>query len=64
MNTSPPITLAERLAKVPNGELSVRLAKARVCVMYSQTSYQREAAMREIDDLKRAMFERGLGVAE
>ena len=64
MNTSEPITLAERLAKVPNGALAVRLSLARTRLAYSQTSYQRAKAMDEIDAIKRAMFERGLTVAE
>jgi len=64
MNTSEPITLADRLAKVPNGALSVRLSLARTRFAYAQTSFQRAKAMDEIDAIKRVMFERGLGVAE
>ena len=64
MNTSEPISLAERLAKVPSGALSVRLSLARTRFAYSQTSFQRAKAMDEIDAIKRAMFERGLSVAE
>jgi hypothetical protein len=64
MNTSEPISIAERLAKVPNGALSVRLSLARTRFAYAQTPIQRAAAMREIDALKKVMMERGLGVAE
>lgn len=64
MNTSEPITLAERLARVPNGALSVRLSLARTRFAYAQTPLQRAKAMDEIDAIKRAMFERGLTVAE
>ena len=49
MNTSEPITLAERLAKVPTGALSVRLSLARTRLAYSQTPFQRLKAMEEID---------------
>ena len=63
MNTSDPPTLLERLAKVPNGALSVRLSLARTRFAYAQTPYQREAAMREIDAIKKTMMERGLKVA-
>jgi hypothetical protein len=64
VNTSEPITLAERLAKVPNGALSVRLSLARTRFAYAQTSFQRAKAMDEIDAIKRVMMERGLRVAE
>jgi hypothetical protein len=64
VNTSPPITLAERLAKVPNGALAVRLSLARTRFAYSQTPIQRIKAMDEIDAIKKVMMERGLGVAE
>jgi hypothetical protein len=63
-NTAYPPTIAERLAKVPNGALSVRLSLARTRFQFSQTPYQRAKAMDEIDAIKRAMFERGLPVAE
>ena len=64
MNTSDPPTMLERLAKVPNGELAVRLSLARTRFAYSQTPIQRIRAMDEIDAIKKAMFERGLSVAE
>jgi hypothetical protein len=64
VNTSDIPTIAERLAKVPNGALSVRLSLARTRFAYAQTSYARAKAMDEIDALKKAMFERGLTVAE
>ena len=64
MNTSEPITLAERLARVPNGALSVRLSIARTRLAYAQTSFARAKAMDEIDAIKRVMMERGLAVAE
>ena len=64
MNTELPPTLAERLAKIPNGALAVRLSLARTRMAYSQTSYQRAKAMDEIVAIKKAMFERGLSVAE
>lgn len=64
MNTSEPISIAERLAKVPNGALAVRLSLARTRFAYSQTPIQRIRAMDEIDAIKRVMMERGLGVAE
>ena len=57
-NTADPITLAERLAKVPNGALSVRLSLARTRFQFSQTPYQREKAMREIDAIRSEMGRR------
>jgi hypothetical protein len=62
-NASTPPTLLDRLAKVPNGALSVRLSLARTRLAYSQTAFQRAKAMDEIDAIKRVMMERGLGVA-
>ena len=64
MSTSDPPTMLERLAKVPNGALAVRLSLARTRLAYSQTSYQRAKAMDEIDAIKKVMMERGLLVAE
>jgi len=64
MNTSDPPTMLERLAKVPNGALAVRLSLARTRFAYSQTPIQRLRAMEEIEAIKRMMMERGLGVAE
>ena len=64
MNTSEPITLAERLAKVPNGALSVRLSIARTRFYNSVTAFDRARHMREIDEIKKVMMERGLLVAE
>ena len=58
MNTSEPITMLERLAKVPNGALSVRLSLARTRFAYAQTSYQRAKAMDEIDALKSEIMRR------
>ena len=63
MNTSDPPTMLERLAKVPNGELAVRLSLARTTFAYAQTSYARAKAMDEIDTIKRVMLERGLSTA-
>ena len=62
-NTSTPPTVLERLARVPNGALAVRLSLARTRMTYSQTPEKRAAAMDEIDAIKRVMMERGLGVA-
>jgi hypothetical protein len=64
MNTSEPITLAERLARLPNGALAVRLSLARTRMTYSQTPEKRAAAFDEIEAIKRVMFERNLSVAE
>lgn len=64
MNTSDPISIAERLAKVPNGALIVRLSLARTRFACAQTPIQRLRAMDEIDAIKKALFERGLSVAE
>ena len=58
MNTSIPPTLLERLAKVPNGALSVRLSLARTRFAYAQTSYARAKAMDEIDALKAEIMRR------
>jgi len=58
MNTSDPPTMLERLAKVPNGELAVRLSLARTRFAYAQTSYAREKAMRDIDALKAELMRR------
>jgi hypothetical protein len=63
VNTSPPITLAERLAKVPTGALTVRLSLARTRAAAAQTEAQRATAREEVEAIKRTIFERGLRVA-
>ena len=62
-NTSTPPTVLERLARVPNGALAVRLSLARTRGQFAQTPEKRAAAMDEIDAIKRVMMERGLRVA-
>jgi hypothetical protein len=57
-NTSTPPTLAERLAKVPTGALTVRLSLARTRFAYAQTSYARAKAMDEIDAVKAELMRR------
>lgn len=63
MNTSPAPTLAERLARVPTGALTVRLSLARTRMTYSQTPEKRSAAMDEIDAIHAEMIRRGFKVA-
>ena len=58
MNTSEPITLADRLAKVPTGTLTVKLSLARTTFYYAQTSYAREKAMRDIEAIKAELMRR------
>jgi hypothetical protein len=64
MNTSEPVTWAERLARIPNGALSVKLSIARTRFYNSKTPFDRARHMAEIDAIKKEMMERGLGVAE
>jgi len=63
-NTSTPPTVLERLARVPNGALAVRLSLARTRGQFAQTPEKRAAALAEIDAIKRVMFERNLSVTE
>ena len=56
--------MLERLAKVPNGALSVRLSIARTRFYNSTTAIQRAKHMQEIDAIKKVMMERNLLVAE
>jgi hypothetical protein len=62
MNTAEPISLAERLARVPTGALAVRLSLARTRMTYSQTADKRSAALDEIDAINAEMQRRGLPV--
>ena len=64
MNTSDPITLAERLAKLPIGVLAVELSKARTRVQFEQTRFGRAKAMIEVEAIKKEIFTRGLAVTE
>jgi hypothetical protein len=62
VNTSDPPTLAERLARVPNGALSVRLSLAHTRMMYGQTMDARAKALEELDAINTEMQRRGLKV--
>jgi len=62
MNTSEPVTLSERLARVPNGALSVRLSLARTRMQFAQTAEQRAKAMDEIEAIGAEMKRRGFPV--
>ena len=57
-NTSTPPTMEERLAKVPNGALAVRLSLARTRLLHSQTPEQRAKALDEIDSIKAEIMRR------
>jgi hypothetical protein len=62
MNTSPAPTTAERLARLTNGELAVKLSLTRAAFLHGITQYQRERAMREINDINAEYARRGEAV--
>ena len=63
MNTSEPITLAERLQRAPLGRLCVRLSLARTTLAYAATSFQRAKAIAEISAIRDELLRRGEKVA-
>ena len=63
-NHSDPITIGERLGRVPTGRLCVRLGLARTTLAYAQTAFQRAKAVAEIEAVRAELLRRGEKVSD